>query len=168
MGLFSPVQDALNTVWDVQPQKQTLLEIGKQRLLSFATVLSIAFLLLVSLGLNSLLTIASSSLSGISPDFPLALKGVDFLASLALVTALFSLMFKVLPRCRITWGDVWIGAAVSALLFVAGQFLLGWYLGRAGISSSYGAFGGVVVFLIWVNYSAQIMLLGAEFTHIYV
>jgi membrane protein len=166
-GLFSALQQALNTVWDVAPQKRTLLETVKQRLLSFGTVLGIAFLLLVSLGLNSLLTVAGSALAHVFAGFPLLLKVVDFAVSLALVTALFALMFEFLPECRVAWRDVWAGAAISALLFVIGQFLLGWYLGRAGLSSGYGTFGGIVVFLIWVNYSAQLMLLGAEFTHVY-
>jgi membrane protein len=166
LGLFSSLQDALNTVWDVTPKKRTLLETVKDRLLSFAAVLGIAFLLLVSLGLNALLTIASSALAHVFPQFPALLKVLDFGVSLALVTALFALMFELLPECRIAWRDVWLGAAVSALLFVVGQFLLGWYLGRAGVSSGYGSFGGLVVFLIWVYYSAQIMLFGAEFTRV--
>jgi len=84
-----------------------------------------------------------------------------------MVTALFGVLFEFLPECRISWRDVCWGALVSALLFVVGQFLLGWYLGRAGVSSSYGSFGGIVLFLIWVYYSAQIFLFGAEFTHVY-
>ena len=87
--------------------------------------------------------------------------------SLALITAVFALLFEYLPERHIAWRDVWLGVAVSAVLFVVGQFLLGWYLGRAGISSSYGSFGGIVVFLLWAYYSAQILPLGAEFTHIY-
>ncbi|MBV9333412.1 MAG: YihY/virulence factor BrkB family protein [Candidatus Eremiobacteraeota bacterium] len=167
VGLFSSLQEALNTVWDITPPKRTLLETVKERLLSFGTVLVIAFMLLVLLGINSLLTVASSALSHVFVGFPFLLKLLDFVVSLGLVTALFALMFEYLPECRIAWRDVWAGAAVSALLFVIGQFLLGWYLGRAGISSGYGSFGGIVVFLIWVNYSAQIMLFGAEFTHVY-
>lgn len=167
LGLFSSLQEALNTVWDVAPQKRNLLETIRERLLSFAAVLGIAFLLLVSLGLNALLTIASSALSHVFPGFPVLLKVLDFAVSLALVTALFGLMFEFLPECKIAWRDVWLGAAVSAILFVIGQFLLGWYLGRAGVSSGYGSFGGLIVFLIWVYYSAQIMLFGAEFTRVY-
>ncbi|MBV9719340.1 MAG: YihY/virulence factor BrkB family protein [Candidatus Eremiobacteraeota bacterium] len=167
VGLFSSLQEALNTIWDVEPQKRSLLQTVKERLLSFGTVLAIAFLLLVSLGLNSLLTIASAALVHVFPGFPLLLKIADFVVSLGLVTGLFALMYEFLPECRIAWRSVWPGAAVSALLFVIGQFLLGWYLGRAGVSSGYGSFGGVIIFLIWVNYSAQIMLFGAEFTHVY-
>lgn len=167
VGLFSSLREALNTVWDVEPKKLTLLETVKQRLLSFGTVIAIAFVLLVSLGLNSLLTVASAALQHVFPGLPLLLKIADFAVSLALVTAVFALMYEFLPECRVRWRDVWVGAVFSALLFVIGQFLLGWYLGRAGIASGYGSFGGIVVFLIWVNYSAQIMLFGAEFTHVY-
>jgi membrane protein len=130
-------------------------------------VLCMAFVLLVSLGLNSALTIAGSAMSQVLPLLPTLMKGVDFVVSLALITLVFSLLFEYLPDCRIAWHDVWLGAGVSALLFVIGQFALGWYLGRAGISSSYGSFGGIVVFMLWAYYSAQILLLGAEFTHVY-
>ena len=167
VGLFSSLQDALNTVWDVKPDKRTLLETIKERLVSFGAVLGIAFVLLVSLGVNVVLTIADSALIHVFPGFAVIAKLLDFVVSLAIITALFALLFEFLPECRIAWRDVWWGAGVSSLLFVVGQFLLGWYLGRAGVSSAYGAFGGIVVFLIWVNYSAQIMLLGAEFTHVY-
>ncbi len=167
VGLFSALQEALNTVWDVAPVKRTLLETLKERLVSFGTVLGIAFLLLVSLGLNSLLVVASGALTHVFVGLPSLLKVLDFTLSLVMVTALFALMFVFLPDRRIAWGDVWAGAFVSAVLFVVGQFLLAWYLGRPGLSSGYGTFGGIIVFLIWVYYSAQIMLLGAEFTHVY-
>jgi membrane protein len=167
VGLFSSLQEALNTVWDVTPEKKTLLETVKGRVLSFGMVLAIAFLLLVSLGINAALTIASHAMAHVIPGFPTLAKLLDFGVSFAMVTALFALLFEYLPERRIVWRDVWLGAAVSALLFVAGQFLLGWYLGRAGVSSGYGAFGGLIVFLIWTYYSAQIMLLGAEFTRVY-
>ncbi len=167
IGLFASLQEALNTVWDVEPKKRGLMDMVRQRVLSFAGVICIAFLLLVALGANTALTVAGHALMHVFPFFPTLVKIADFLLSFGLVTALFGLLFKFLPECRIAWSDVWLGAAITALLFVIGQFLLGWYLGRAGISSTYGAFGGLVVFLLWVNYSAQIMLLGAEFTHVY-
>jgi membrane protein len=130
-------------------------------------VLAIAFLLLVSLGVTAVLTIATHAIAHVIPGFPTLAKLLDFAVSFAMVTALFALLFEYLPERQIAWRDVWLGATVSALLFVVGQFLLGWYLGRAGVSSGYGAFGGLIVFLIWTYYSAQIMLLGAEFTHVY-
>ena len=167
VGLFSSLQEALNTVWDVTPNKRSFLATIKERLLSFGAVLGVAFLLLVSLGINALLTLASGTLVHVIPGFPTIAKILDFIVSFAMVTALFALLFEYLPERRIDWRDVIPGAVVSALLFVVGQFLLGWYLGRAGVSSGYGTFGGLIVFLIWVNYSAQIMLLGAEFTHVY-
>jgi membrane protein len=167
VGLFSSLQAALNTVWDVEPPKRGLLQTIEERLPSFGTVLAIAFLLLVSLGVNSLLTLAGTALAHVFPAFPSVLKAVDFAISFVLVTVLFALMYEFLPERHIAWRDVWLGAAVSAVLFVVGQSLLGWYLGRAAVSSGYGSFGGIVVFLIWVNYSAQIMLLGAEFTQVY-
>ena len=167
VGLFTALQEALNTIWDVTPERKTLLETIKGRLLSFGMVLGIAFLLLVSLGVNALLSIAGHAMAPMIPGFPTLAKLLDFGFSFAMVTALFALLFEYLPECRIAWRDVWLGAAVSALLFVAGQFLLGWYLGRAGVSSGYGAFGGLIVFLLWAYYSAQIMLFGAEFTRVY-
>jgi membrane protein len=167
VGLFASLQNALNTVWDVAPAKKDFLETLKGRLLSFGMVLAVAFVLLVSLGLNSAMTVAASATARVFPFFPALLKVVDFGISFALIAAVFALLFAYLPECRIAWRDVWLGAAVSALLFVVGQFLLGWYLGRAAISSLYGAFGGIVVFLFWSYYSAQILLLGAEFTHVY-
>lgn len=157
----------LNAVWDVAAQKRGLLETAKDRLLSFAMVLCVAFVLLVSLGLNAILTAAGAALTHVAPAFPTVLKATDFVLSFGLITAVFGLLFEYLPECRIAWRDVWLGAAASALLFVVGQFLLGWYLGRAGISSSYGAFGGLIAFMLWTYYTAQIMLFGAELTHVY-
>lgn len=166
-GLFTALQEALNSVWEIETQKRGLIETIRARAISLGVVLAIAFLLLVSIGINLALTVATPALTHVLSYFPTIVKIVDFLISLATFTALFALLFKYLPDCRIEWGDVWPGAAATALLFVVGQFLLGWYVGRAGIESLYGAFGGLVAFLVWVNYSAQMTLLGAEFTHVY-
>jgi membrane protein len=167
IGLFASLQEALNTIWDVTAPKRTLLGAVKERLLSFGAVLAVAFLLIVFLAINTGLTFAAAASAHIFPGFPTLVKVLDFVLSFAMIAALFALLFKFLPECRIMWRDVWLGAAASALLFVGGQFVLGWYLGRAGISSGYGSFGGLVLFLIWVYYSAQIFLFGAEFTHVY-
>lgn len=167
VGLFSAIQDALNTVWDVQPAKRSIGQTVKDRLFSFGMVLASAALLLISLGVNAALAAAGDAMAASSAFLPAVAKVADFAVSFALVTTLFALVFEYLPEVRIAWRDVWLGAAVSSLLFTAGQFLLGWYLGRAGLSSGYGTFGGLVGFLLWVYYSAQIMLLGAEFTHVY-
>jgi membrane protein len=166
-GLFSAVQFALNTAWDVQPKKSGWKEMLAQRLSAFAVMMGIALLLLVSMGVNALLTIAAGALAHVFPMFPTLLKIADFAISFGVIWLGFAVLFEYLPDTRVEWSDVWAGAAFTSLLFVVGQFLLGWYLGRAGISSTFGAFGSLVVFLIWVNYSAQIMLFGAEFTHVY-
>jgi membrane protein len=167
VGLFGSLQAALNTVWDVETGKRTLKQTALSRLVAFAAVLAAALLLLISLGVNAALTIADAELAHLLPAVPLAATVLDFVVSFVMVTVLFALLFKFLPECQIAWRDIGWGAAVSGLMFVIGQFLLGWYIGRAGISSSYGTFGGLVVFLVWVYYSAQIVLFGAEFTHVY-
>jgi membrane protein len=167
IGLFNALQQALNTVWDVEARKQGIMAVLRSRGLGFIVVVCVAFILLISLGINAALTIAGNALTQVAPFFPTVMKIIDFVISFGVIAALFALLFEYLPECRIEWHDVWPGAAFTALLFVTGQFLLGWYLGRAGISSTYGAAGGLVVFMVWVYYSAQIVLLGAEFTHVY-
>jgi len=164
-GLFGALQQALNTVWDVGPKKRTLMETLRERAVPFLAVLGIVILLFASLAVNAVLTVAAGAMAHVAPFFPTLMKIADFVVSAAIIAVLFAFLFRYLPDCEIDWQDVWLGGAVSSVLFVIGQFLLGWYLGRAGISSTFGAFGGLVVFLVWVNYSAQIMLLGAEFTH---
>ena len=167
IGLFGAVQFALNTVWDVAPKKMSIIQAILQRASSFAILMSIALLLLVSIGVNALLTLAAAHLTHLFFGFATLMKVADFIVSFAVIWIAFAVLFEYLPDCRIEWRDVWLGSALTALLFVIGQFLLGWYLGRAAMTSSYGALGSLVVFLVWVNYSAQIMLFGAEFTHVY-
>lgn len=167
VGLFASVQFALNTLWDIRPKKLTLKQAIRQRASSFGVTLGIAVLLLLSIGINALLTIMASYLTHIFAGFATLLKIVDFLVSFGVLWAAFALLYEYLPERLIEWRDVWAGAALTAFLFVVGQFLLGWYLGRAGVSSGYGAFGSIVAFLIWVNYSAQIVLFGAQLTHVY-
>ena len=167
IGLLSALQFALNTVWEVAPKKLGIAQKIKERALIFAMMLALALLLMLSVLANAALGIASSHF-GLSISGPVALaKTADFALSVALSWLFFVLLFKYLPDARIAWRDVWLGAGLTALLFVAGQLLLGWYLGGAGVSSAYGAFGSLVVFLLWANYSSQILLLGAEFTHAY-
>lgn len=167
VGLFGAVQFALNTVWDVVPKKMTLKEAIRQRATSFGVMLGIALLLLISMGVNAVLTMMSAYFTQIFPGFATLMKIADFAVSFAVLWGAFAILYEYLPECRIEWRDVWVGSAVTSFLFVVGQFLLGWYLGRAGVSSGYGAFGSLVVFLIWVNYSAQIVLFGAEVTQVY-
>ena len=167
IGLVASLKEALNTIWDVKPAKTGFLELIKERILSFGMVLGVAFVLLVSLALSSIVSAAAAASATILPSFPLTVRIADIGISMVLVTLVFALLYEYLPDCRIAWRDVWLGAAASAILFVAGQTLLAWYIGRTAIASSYGAFGGIVVFLVWSFYSAQILLLGAEFTHVY-
>jgi membrane protein len=167
VGLFNAVQFAINNAWDLTPQKLTMMQAIKQRISGFGVMLCIALLLLISIGVNAVLTMASGYLTHVFAGFATLLKVADFFVSFGVIWAAFALLFEYLPECQIEWRDVWVGAGITSFLFVVGQFLLGWYLGRAGVSSGYGAFGSLVVFLIWVNYSAQIMLFGAEFTHVW-
>ena len=167
IGLLSALQFALNTVWEVAPKKLGIAQRIKERALVFAMMLALALLLMLSVLANAALGLASSHF-GIPISGPAALaKIADFALSVGLSWLFFVLLFKYLPDARIAWRDVWLGAGLTALLFVAGQLLLGWYLGGAAVSSAYGAFGSLVVFLLWANYSSQILLLGAEFTHAY-
>lgn len=167
LGLFGSLQFALNTVWDVTTQKLGILQAIRRKALGFAMMLVVAFLLLASVFANAALTTASAYFTHFFFGLATLVKIADFMLSLALVWALFGLLFRYLPSCAIAWRDVWIGAGITATLFTVGQFLLGWYLGRPGVSSVYGAFGSLVAFLLWANYTSQIFLFGAEFTHVY-
>lgn len=166
MGLFGQLQDALNTVWEVEPKPgRGLWELIRDRLLSFTMVLGTAFLLLVSLAVSAALT-ALGSLMG---AFGTSAVGqvVNVVISLVVITALFAMIFKFLPDAKIAWRDVWLGAAVTAVLFTAGKFLLGLYLGHSSVTTSYGPAGSFALLLIWIYYSAQIFLFGAELTKEY-
>jgi membrane protein len=167
-GVFVQLQDALNTVWSVKRKPgRGLRHFVRDRLLSFAMVLGIGFLLLVSLVLSAGLAAISQLLKGPLPAQEIIWQGATFTVSLAVITLLFAMIFKVLPDVRIAWRDVWAGALMTALLFNLGKFLLGNYLGRSSLVSVYGAAGSFVIVLLWVYYSAQIVLFGAEFTRVY-
>ena len=139
----------------------------KARFFSFAMVLGVAFLLLVSLLLSAGLHALGTLLRGGMPGGVALWEGINLAVSFAVISLLFALIFKVVPDVRIGWRDVWYGAAFTALLFTAGKSLIGFYLGRAGVGSPYGAAGSLVVLVVWVYYSAQILFLGAEFTQVY-
>jgi len=167
-GVFGELQSALNTVWDVAPKPgRGIWGIIKDRFFSFTLVVGVAFLLLVSLVLSAALTWVGQIFEHSLPGGAALWQILNFCISLAVVTALFALMFKTLPDAHIKWRDVWVGSAVTAGLFTLGKFLLGLYLGSAGVSSAYGAAGSIVALVIWVYYSAQVLLLGAEFTEAY-
>jgi membrane protein len=167
-GMFGQLQEALNTVWNARPPARPwLLEFLRRRFVSLTMVLGTAFLLLVSMLLTTALSL---SLQRIGEIFPLAatvLASVHLLFAFLLTTVVFTLIFKVVPDAEVPWRGAWIGGAVTAIAFNLGQALLSWYLADSARLSLYGAFTSVIVFLLWVYYSAQILLLGAEFTQVY-
>jgi membrane protein len=168
-GAFLELQTALNGVWRVKPKADAgIKEMLLQRLLSFGLVIGVGFLLLVSLLVSAALSALNSYLGRLVPDVAVVWQGVNTLVSLGVVTLLFAMIYQFLPDVDLRLRDVWVGALVTAGLFTIGKFLIGLYLGTSGVASTYGAAGSVVVLLIWVYYTAQIVLLGAEFTKAYV
>jgi len=166
--VFGELQDAMNTIWEVQPKPgRGITGILKDRFLSFTMILGIAFLLLVSMILTTLVEIAGSALAASIPGGKAIGHSLEAAASFAVVTVLFAMMFKILPDVKIAWSDVWIGAAATSALFTIGKLGIGLYLAKGGIASAYGAAGSVVILVAWVYYSAQILFLGAEFTKVY-
>ncbi|WP_341531022.1 YihY/virulence factor BrkB family protein [Nostoc sp. UHCC 0302] len=167
-GLFTELQDSLNTIWEVKPKPgRGVNNIVRQRFLSFAMVLGIGFLLLVSLVISTALSAIVTYFSNLLPGVDFLWQLVSFIISFSITTVLFGLIFKVLPDVKITWSDVLIGAILTSFLFSIGRFLLGQYLGNGSFGSAYGAAGSLVVILAWVNYAAQILFFGAEFTQVY-
>ena len=168
LGLFGALQFALNLIWDVKPARRGIWEAVFQRLWALFAILGVALMLVLLIGVNAAITVMSGwLLANVGTFAPTLAKAIEFAVSFGILWLCFSFVFEYLPDCHIEWRDVWFGGALTSLLFVVGQFLLGWYIGRAGISSSYGAFGALVVFLVWAYYSAQIVLFGAQFTRVY-
>jgi membrane protein len=165
VGLFVELQDALNTIWGVQPKAgRGIWGMVRDRILSFAMVLVLAFLLLVSLTISAILT-ASVQFFG---EWRVGVMGhvINEGVSLLVITLLFATVFRLLPDAIIDWSDVWLGAVLTAVLFEIGKFLIGLYLGHSGLASAYGAAGSLAVLLVWLYYSWQIFLFGAEFTKV--
>lgn len=163
-GVVGQLQTSLNTIFGVEPKPgQGVRGILHQRLMSLAMVLGIGFLLLVSLAVSALVT----GLSQFIGTYLAVAYALDLLISILLITALFAMIYKFLPDVQIQWRDVWIGAALTAVLFTVGKFLIGLYLGRSSVSSTYGAAGSIITILLWVYYSSLILFLGAEFTQVY-
>ena len=166
--VFNELESDLNRIWRVPASKQSgIWNLLRTRLLSLGLVVSIGFLLLVSLIANAALAAWGRYWSGWFFGVEVALQAANILLSLAVFTLLFALMYKVLPRVHIAWRDVWVGAAVTSILFAVGKFLIGLYIGRTTVASSYGAAGALAVLLLWVYYSSQVFLFGAEFTRAY-
>ena len=167
-GVFCEIQDALNCIWHVNPDRETGIRcLIKARFLSFGMVLGIGFLLLVSLLLSALLAAVAKYLGDMLPIPAVLFESLDFLLSLLSITVLFALIFKLLPKTKIAWSDVWIGAALTSLLFTAGKFVIGFYIGKSVAASAYGAAGSLVVVIVWIYYSALLLYFGAEFTRVY-
>lgn len=171
-AVVSELRDAMNTIWRV-PEDTTsstvrsIFNLVKERLLSFALVLASGLFLVVSLIVNAGIFAAGKYLSSGEAPPEALVQATDWAVSFVVITVLFAFIFKVLPRVPLHWGDVTIGAVLTSLLFAAGKFLLGMYLGKAGFTDTYGAAGSLVIVLVWVYYSAQVLFLGAEFTRAY-
>jgi len=169
-GVFGQLQGSLNTIWDVKPKPGGgLVGMIRARLLSFAMVPAIGFLLLVSLVVDAILAAGSNYLQDLFPSqvYVTVLQIVSLVVSIGVITALFMLIYRVLPDAQIAWSDVWIGAFATALLFTIGRVAIGLYLGHSSTASAYGAAGSLIVILLWIYYSAQLLFLGAEFTQVY-
>ena len=163
IGVVVQLKDALNTVWEVEESKESgVWHFLRTYVLSLAAVIAVGFLLLVSLLLTAGIAALGKLYASSVPEG--LLQPIGFAASFAVVALLFALMFKYLPDAEVRWRDVWLGAGVTALLFEVGKLLIGLYIGKQGLESSFGAASSLVVVLIWVYYSAQIVLMGAEFT----
>jgi membrane protein len=157
-GVFAQLQDSLNSIWGVRPKEgRGLWGLIRDRFLSLATLVGTGFLLLVSLVLSAGLAAFGKWFGEWLPAPELVLQVLELFVSLAVITGLFALIFKVLPDARVGWSDVWVGAALTALLFTIGKFAIGLYLGKSDIGSAYGAAGSLVILLVWVYYSAQIL-----------
>ncbi|MER3553461.1 MAG: ribonuclease BN [Meiothermus sp.] len=165
-GVFAHLQQTLNIIWEVKPKAMSFLQQLRLRLLSFGLILAIGFLILVSLIANALLTYLSTSLSGLVGT-GWVWRILEFILTTGIITAMFALIYKFLPDTKVAWKDVWVGAIFTALLFNLGKFAIGLYLGRGSVTSVYGAAGSLVILLLWIYYSAQIVLFGAEFTQVY-
>ncbi len=166
-GVFVELRDALNLIWKVPPGGGLLRGLLKERALAFSLVVGTGFLLISSLVVSAALSALGDSLGSHLGGFGGVVRGLDFTLSFAVIATLFALIFKVLPDVRLSWRDVWLGAVVTSLLFTAGKFAIGAYIGRTGIASAYGAAGSVVLLLLWIYYSSLIFFFGAELTCTY-
>lgn len=167
-GLFMELQAALNAIWGVEQKPgQGIWGFVRMRLLSFAMVVAIGFLLLVSLIVSAALAAVGKYFAALVPGLDVVWMILNALISFMVITVLFAMIFKVLPDVKISWSDVWVGSVTTALLFTGGKTLLGLYLGRSSTVSAYGAAGSLVLVLLWVYYSAQILFFGAELTQVY-
>jgi membrane protein len=168
-NLFSQIQESLNVVWNVQPKPGIgIAGMARKRLGSLVLVLGVILLLVATLVVTTVITALGDLITDLFLGATVVFMILNWLLSLAIITVLFTLIFKVLPDVKLHWSDVWPGALVTALLFLIGKELIGLYMGLAAAGSAFGAAGSLVVLLLWIFYSAQIFLFGAEFTYLYV
>ncbi|HEX4234361.1 MAG TPA: YihY/virulence factor BrkB family protein [Caldimonas sp.] len=168
-SVFGELQNSLDRIWRAPPRGSGsgLWTLVRVRLLSFGMILGIGFLLIVSLVASAAIAAFGKRYANAFGGWALLAEALNFAISLVVITVLFAMIYKILPRVRIGWRDVWTGAAVTALLFVIGKSMIGLYLGHSGVASGFGAAGSLIVLIVWTYYSAQVFLLGAEFTHVY-
>ena len=167
-GAFNELQDALDMIWKVDNRTKSFWTVTiKQRLLSLGLVLATGFLLLTSLVVTAFLSATEKYISNLLPKSLVLLESINLVFSFCIITLLFALIFKFIPDTAIPFRDVWMGAAVTSILFTVGKVIIGFYLGHSALTSAYGAAASLVIFLIWIYYSAQILLFGAELTHVY-
>ncbi len=166
-GTFGEIQSALNQIWRADPTGTTLTRLVRARIASLGLVATLGFLLLVSLVASAAITGLSTEIDNVLPFAAIFARAISLLLSFVLVALMFAAIYKALPDRHLEWRDVLVGAAVTSLLFTVGKFAIGLYLGSSSMSSSYGAAGGLIVMFVWVYYTAQIFLLGAEFTKAY-
>ncbi len=167
-GVFAQLQNSLNRIWNIQSAPgRNVRNFIRHRLLSFAMVFGMGFILLVSLVVSAALAAVGDWLSSYVTGQEIFLKTIDILLSLAAITALFAMIFKFLPDIKVAWRDVWLGGFLTAILFQIGKYLIGLYIAKSTLASVYGGTGSLIIVLLWVYYSAQILFLGAHFTRIY-
>jgi membrane protein len=167
-GIFGQLQDSLNTIWKIPKKKGGGIAAAiKDKLLLFLMVLGCGVLLLASFLASAIIAIVGRFIGDTIPGGAILLQAINLAVSLAVTTLLFAVLFKVLPSTKVAWKDVWIGGAITALLFILGQIGLSFYLGLSNVGSPYGVAGSLVVLLVWIYYSALIFFFGAEFTYAY-
>lgn len=167
-GVFAELRRDLDRIWRFEaPPWRGVWDALRRRLLSFGMVVTIGFLMMVSLVASAAISAVGAHVVDGLPGSTLALRAIEFIASFAVITGLFAMVFKIIPSERLAWGDVWVGAAMTSFLFWIGKYLIGLYLGKSAIASPFGAAGTLVVVIVWVYYSAQVFFLGAEFTRAY-
>jgi len=166
--VFGELQDALDRIWRAPARKKGgLWSLLRARLLSFGMILALAFLLMVSLVIGAVISALGKWWGPLFGAWEVLAQVVNLVVGFGLTTAIFAIIYKMMPRVHVQWHDVWIGALVTALLFTVGKFLIGLYIGKSGVASGFGAAGSLVIVFVWIYYSAQIFLLGAEFTWVY-